>query len=237
VNGRGYDQGEAKYGEIEDYLQPVEVDFFPKSRAEADIRVPAGSAVPNIVELKGPTTVQVKLGELRDTDGNGREQIPTEIVQMELTGTSPFGPVKVTIRDAGKDPFQRSSGEIEEGANDNPGILDLPPFIEEGPGGQRADSFFDVFFEVELPVLGLTLREAQGRQGRGQVDQGPGGPVRRERGPRLRRGRRATGQCVCEERRARAPLRPLRVEPRRRHLDRPRRRQLPGHDRQGVRGG
>jgi cysteine-rich repeat protein len=157
VNGRGYDQGEAKYGEVEDYLQPVEVDFFPKSKAEADIRVPAGSPVPNIVELKGPTTVQVKLGDLQDTDGDGLEQIPTEIVQMELTGTSPFGRVKVTIRDAGKDPFQRSTGEIEEGANDNPGILDLPPFIDDGPGVQGAGSFFDVFFEIELSDLGVTL--------------------------------------------------------------------------------
>jgi cysteine-rich repeat protein len=153
AGGRGYDQGEAKYGEVEDYLQPVEVDFFPKSKAEVDIRVPAGSDVPNIIELKGPTTVQVELGSLADGDGDGLERVETEIVQMELTGTSPFGPVKVRIRDADKDPFRRSMGEIEEKSNDTPGTLDLPPFTDAG----KATSFFDVFFEVELPDLEMTL--------------------------------------------------------------------------------
>jgi hypothetical protein len=39
-----------------------------------------------------------------------------------------------------------SVGEIEEISNDTPGILDLPPFTTGG----IADSFFDVYFELEM---------------------------------------------------------------------------------------
>jgi len=129
----------------------VEVDFFPSSLAEVDVRLPCGSEVPNIVQLQGPTEVHVFLERLADTDGDGREQVPTEIVAMELTGPNPFGSGTVTVRlrDAAKDPFHRITGEVEEGENTQLGRLDLPPFGPEG--GAPADSFFDVFFEVELP--------------------------------------------------------------------------------------
>lgn len=124
---------------------PAEVDFFPNSKAEVTINTPFG---PDTVELTGPTTVIVDIGNVADTDGDGREQVQTEIVQMELTGTSTLlGPVTVRLRDPNKHPFQRSTGEIEETINNTPGVLDIPPFTATG----TAESFFDVFFEVEVP--------------------------------------------------------------------------------------
>jgi hypothetical protein len=116
------------------------------------------------VSLTGPTVVEVDLGSLADADGDGLEEIDTEIVSMQLTGTSTLlGPVTVRRRDPAIHPFQRSTGKIEERTNVQPGRLDLPgrdpPFCTEPvpPNcvGTTADSFFDVYFEVL--VLGQVL--------------------------------------------------------------------------------
>jgi len=115
--------------------------------------------VPHVVALSGPTTVSVDLGSLADSDSDGKEQVPTEMLQLELQGVSPdFGPVKVRLRDSALDPFNRTLGQIEESANLIPGTLDLPPF---NPNGPAADSFFDVYVEVELPNLGMVLHTHQ----------------------------------------------------------------------------
>jgi hypothetical protein len=90
--------------------------------------------------------VVVGIQNVADTDGDGREQVPTEIVHMELTGMSSMGPVIVRVRDRNRHPNRRSTGEIEETRNTQSGRLDLPPFALTG----TADSFFDVFFEVEV---------------------------------------------------------------------------------------
>ncbi|MFQ5667622.1 MAG: DUF6073 family protein [Candidatus Binatia bacterium] len=114
----------------------IEVDFFPDSEAVIDIITPLGS---DTVVLRGPTRVHVDLGAMT---GNP-ESVPTEIVSMELTGTSPLvGSVKVMLN-----PAMPSTGEIKEISNDTPGVLDLPPFTPAG----AADSFFDVFFQVGIP--------------------------------------------------------------------------------------
>ena len=48
----------------------------------------------------GDFSREVDLGALADTDGNGREQVPTEMVQLDLTGNSPmFGPMTLRLRD------------------------------------------------------------------------------------------------------------------------------------------
>jgi len=122
----------------------IEVDIFPDSFAVLDINGPLG---PDTVKVMGPTTVEVEIFNLTDPDGDTREQVPTEIVAMELTGVSVlYGPVTMRLRDTAKHPFMRSAGEIEETTNNTPGVLDLPPFTPTG----TADSFFDVFFEIEL---------------------------------------------------------------------------------------
>lgn len=130
----------------------VEVDIFPDSFAVLDIIGPQG--ITETVTVTGPTTVAVEIFNVTDSDGDGREQVPTEIVALELRGESAlFGPLIMRLRDVSKDPFMRSTGEIEERINNQPGRLDLPPFAAVG----AADSFFDVFFEVEVAGAGLLL--------------------------------------------------------------------------------
>jgi hypothetical protein len=149
--------GEAQFGEVEDYPQGIEVDAFPESLAVVDLRYPAGSTTPQLVELSGPTIVHVDLASLGDPDLDAREQFSTEMVFMELTGYHPsFGSIVARLRDPGTEPFQSTTGEIEETVNYNPGQMDLPPFVTSPPG-LCADSFFDVFFEVDLVDLGVTL--------------------------------------------------------------------------------
>jgi|GEM_PF-3499819 len=124
-----------------------EIDFFQDSSAHIQLQFPTG-AIEN-VSLMGPTEVHVFVGprgEAIDTDRDGRDQVTTEMVQLDLTGNSSLGPINVRLRDATQHPFQRSMGEIEEQANTTPGILDLAPFTTTG----SADSFFDVFFEVQV---------------------------------------------------------------------------------------
>ncbi|MFQ5884219.1 MAG: hypothetical protein ACE5IO_03870, partial [Thermoplasmata archaeon] len=122
----------------------IEVDYFPNSEAVVEVLTPFGAET---LTVQGPTTVEVILSDLGDTDGDGREQVPTEIVQMELTGSSPMlGPVTIRLRDPSESPFQRSTGEIEEDDNNNPGVLDIPPFTPSG----TADSFFDVYVEIDI---------------------------------------------------------------------------------------
>ncbi len=132
---------------------PIEIDIFPNTTASVVIE-PGSLGCPGgeTVNLTGPTRVDVALGALADTDNNGREQVPIEMVQLSLTGNSTcYGPVLVNLRDPTQHPYRRTTGEIEETANTQTGRLDLPPFAPSG----MATSFFDVFFEVQAG--GVTL--------------------------------------------------------------------------------
>jgi len=81
-------------------------------------------------------------GSANDDDNDGRDEVDTEMAALDLSGRGPtLGPVNMRLR-----PGIRSLGEIEENANNNPGKLDIPPFTPTG----SADSFFDIFFEVEF---------------------------------------------------------------------------------------
>lgn len=137
-----------------------EVDSFPNTSALFELAGPFGT---DRVRLTGPSTVNVVIGpngEASDTDGDGFDQVPTELVQFSLTGTSSvLGNLSVEIRDPGADPFQHSLGEIEESSNATPGILDIPPFA---PGG-TASTFFDVFFElyVDGPLGSFVLHNRE----------------------------------------------------------------------------
>ena len=86
---------------------------------------------------------------------------------MQLMGETPLGPIEVRLRDHQKFPFQPSQVFIEEQENNTPGILDLPPFTPEG----TAESFFDVFLEVE--VAGQVLHHRQPIQMQGIVKRKP----------------------------------------------------------------
>jgi hypothetical protein len=123
---------------------PPEVDEFPESVAKVYLITPFGQNL--TIDLMGPTTVHVFFegaveGEASDNDGDGLDEVSTEIVDMRLTGDSPLGPVEVHLN-----PDIHSIGEVEEITNNTPGVLDLPPFTTEG----TANSYFDVYFELVM---------------------------------------------------------------------------------------
>jgi hypothetical protein len=126
------------------FVVEVEEDHFEDSEAEMYVEIDGIGT--QMVKLFGPTTVNVALGDVRDTDGDGLDQVATEMTQLQLSGYSSMGLITVRLRDPSKHPFQRSTGEIEEITNIQPGRLDLPPFASSG----TASSFFNVFFEVEV---------------------------------------------------------------------------------------
>ncbi|HEY2955276.1 MAG TPA: FlgD immunoglobulin-like domain containing protein [Candidatus Eisenbacteria bacterium] len=130
---------------------PDEVDAFATAHADLDLVGPWGTET---IGLNGSATLSATVRALADGDLDGREQIPAELSALELTGNSlNAGPVTVRLRPAASDPFQRSTGEIEENVNVTPGTLDLPPFTGSG----TASVSLGAYVEVELPVLKLVL--------------------------------------------------------------------------------
>lgn len=126
-----------------------ETDIFSTTTAQVEVRFPNGAS--EIIKMSGPTTVEVRLGGISDMDGDGCEEVETEMLQLELTGTSPMlGPVNVRLN-----PTMPSHGMIKEQANNTLGVLDVQPLAPSG----LADSFFDVFFDIE--VAGQTLHNQQ----------------------------------------------------------------------------
>ena len=116
--------------------------FFESVQKELVWRFSDGST--ERVLLSGAAAVALATdmyGTAVDADGDGLDEVPTELVQLELVGMSSKGPVLLRL-----DPDSPATGQIEEQANNTPGVLDLPPFTAAG----LADSFFDVFVEIEL---------------------------------------------------------------------------------------
>jgi cysteine-rich repeat protein len=108
---------------------PAGLDNRLDTLAVVSVEIPA-MGLTDSVQLRGPTTIQ--RGTPFDP-GTGRRVIPTEIVQMDLTGSSGvLGPLRLV-----ESPSLASPGEIEA---QSPGA-DFP-----------ADSFFDVFFEIETTL-------------------------------------------------------------------------------------
>lgn len=123
----------------------TEIDTFPSSWLRFDLRYPDGTI--ETVDLYGPSEIHVFFeggieGIADDDDIDGFDEVQTEIVAMNLTGTSSFGPVVMSLN-----PGAQSPGEIEETTNNTSGILDLPPLAPTG----TADSYFDVFFQLQFP--------------------------------------------------------------------------------------
>ncbi len=109
-------------------------DFFESSATVGlEIFNPTGPSDSFSIELKGPTIVK------RDPPLPTRT-IPTEILSMELSGSSPLGPV--TVRAGSLFGLPPSTGAIIP----QPPDTDFP-----------ADSFFDVFFEIEVSSTGEPL--------------------------------------------------------------------------------
>jgi hypothetical protein len=120
------------------------------------------------VLLSGEATLEVGIdpvGTAADTDGDGLDQVRAVWTEWHLSGTSSLGPVTVWLN-----PDQLSLGEIEELANNTPGVLDLPPFTATGV----AFSFFDVFVQVEIG--GELLRAADPERLRALITHKPPAP-------------------------------------------------------------
>jgi hypothetical protein len=142
LDANGNPTGVLMLKEVHTPNPPIEVDSFGNTLAEIVLQLPSGAY--EAVQLAGPTTVHVFIpsnGAATDTDGNGLDDVMSEMVQLDLTGNSSLGPVSVHL-----DPAHPSMGRIEERTNNTPGILDVPPFTPTG----SANSFFDIFLELEI---------------------------------------------------------------------------------------
>jgi hypothetical protein len=129
---------------------PAGLDVFESSLELQgyELEIPGFGICPVNFDSLGPTCVQ--RGD-PGTDPNSRDVIDIEIVAMQLRGTAVIladpncdlapGPYEVNIYE---NPDQASGGKVTESSPPTPGI-DFP-----------AESFFDVFFqiEVEVPSLG-----------------------------------------------------------------------------------
>ena len=94
------------------------------------------------VTLNGPTLI-ARLN--KPTKSGGFDRVETEIVGMELAGASPLG--DITVRESED---RESRGAIVEQVNTGAGKMNFP-----------ANSFFDVFFDVTIPDLGVTLHNEE----------------------------------------------------------------------------
>jgi hypothetical protein len=122
----------------------VERDQFEQTTVTIDLFLPDGGT--ERIPLSGPSTLlaffEGQEGDAHDHDGNGRDEVQSELASLELTGESSYGPVVLSLSE-----YHSSMGEIEEQRNDTPAVLDVAPFSDTGG---VADSFFDVFFELDL---------------------------------------------------------------------------------------
>ncbi len=122
-----------------------EQDLFPNTRAAVQITWPDDTT--ERIGLGGTSEWRVRVGtagEAADADADGLDEVLAEIVGLGLAGIGSTGPVTVTLN-----PAFLSAGEMEEQVNAVAGTLDVPPFSTG-----HVDSFFDVFFEIEVPDVG-----------------------------------------------------------------------------------
>jgi hypothetical protein len=161
-------------GEVEDYQVQIGREGTPTTGQDytfdvcfdVELTLPDGSV--HRLSLSGPATERVSIGpngEASDTNGNGRDDASAELVDLQLTGVDPvLGSVRMVLN-----PAMSSVGQVEERINNTPGIFDIPPFTASG----SADSFFDVWFQVELPSYGLTVLSSQSKRLVGVIDHLP----------------------------------------------------------------
>jgi len=120
--------------------------------------------------LSGPASQRVHfagaaVGSASDSDADGRDEVDAELVDLNLTGIDPVvGSVQMRLNTD-----QSSTGRIEERVNNTPGVLDVPPYAASG----TADSFFDVWIEIELPDLGMCFRSSGPIRLTGVIDHVP----------------------------------------------------------------
>lgn len=123
----------------------IEVDLFDTSIASIELETPEGER--HSVELIGTSTINVFFekdfeGSADDDDYDSLDEVVTELVQLDLSGTIP----KIGDVHLGLDTRMPTLGQIEEDADDKTGRLDIPPFVSCG----TAQSYFYANFEIEI---------------------------------------------------------------------------------------
>ena len=125
---------------------PIEVDVFDYSECQLQLTTPEQGV--QTVQMTGNSTMRVffeglVLGSAQDDNGNGLDDVQTELTQWTFSGLNPeLGLVQMHLSSNGP-----ALGGMEEQANTTSGTLDVPPFGKTG----TCDSFFDIFLEVQLP--------------------------------------------------------------------------------------
>ena len=123
------------------WLEPtsgqIETDVFLQSSADIDIFVEKLGDYSGW--LTGITVIEVDLGSLGDSDSNGLEEVSAKIIMMELT--DPNGGGYLLLESYG------GVGKIEELTNNNPGVLDLPPFAASGTAVSTFEFNFSLLVE------------------------------------------------------------------------------------------
>jgi len=126
----------------------AEINVFENSQCTVELQLPDSST--ETIRMTGSSVMEVLFagtgGATTDSDGNGRDDVNTQMTAFDFAGVTMFGPVHMQLNASAP-----TNGLIEEQVNNTPGVLDIPPFAETG----TCDSFFDVF--VEVTIAGLTL--------------------------------------------------------------------------------
>jgi uncharacterized protein YqcC (DUF446 family) len=152
---------------------PVEIDPFDYSLGEFQLRHPDGLV--ETIGLSGPAKAHVYFegpvdGAALDNDGDGYDEVRTQMVELKLEGDSDeIGHIVV-----GLNPLIPSMGEIIEQKNNVDETLDLPPFTEVG----MATSYFNMYFQVvigEYPEV-LVLRTQDPKHMSSKITHKPPGP-------------------------------------------------------------
>jgi hypothetical protein len=150
----------------------VELDVFETAMCMLDLIMPDGSTLN--IPMFGRSTENVFFegdveGSAFDDDGNLLDEVKTEMVELNLRGYhSDLGPVNMQLNTN-----LSSTGQMEERTDYNTGLLDVPPFFKAG----MVESFFDIYFELELPVQGLTLHNQSPLRWQGVLSHKPAEPM------------------------------------------------------------
>jgi hypothetical protein len=129
-----------------------------------------GEAVP----MSGTIRVRVFIGyngQASDTDGDGLDQVPAELISINLTGNSSAGPLTVSLRSPALPPYQKSTGEVEETVNNRRGKLEIPPY-----GNGTATVSFNAYYDLNAEDLGVVLHNEQPMVMQGAITSSPPSP-------------------------------------------------------------
>lgn len=114
--------------------KPKQSDQYSDSMVHLTLQGADGR--PYDLTLQGPSTVDSFFDvSLADFDLDGREEVPLELTELSLTSVDPAQPATITLRNE----LTVSTGLLEEQTNTTSDTLDFP-----------AESFFDVFFEIDI---------------------------------------------------------------------------------------